>query len=59
MPFQAFDQRSFVSINVFLCNSVKILMKTLRPNNMHQFIYGFSIDIKQEPQWDSPIMALV
>ena len=49
MPFEAFDQRSFVSINVFLCNSVKILMKTFHRNNMHQFIYGFSIDIKQEP----------
>ena len=33
-------------------------MKTLRPNNMHQFIYGFSIDIKQEPQWDNPLWLL-
>ena len=38
----------FVSINVFLCNSARILLKTSRRDDMHQFMVLVlaSIDIK-------------
>ena len=37
----------FVSINSFLCNNARILMKTSRRDDMRQYAYlGFSIDIK-------------
>ena len=37
--FKQFDVRFFVSINVFLCNSARIIVKTSRRDDMHQFIF--------------------
>ena len=34
-PFKHFNVQFFVSINVFLCNRARILMKTSRRNEMH------------------------
>ena len=36
--FKYFNVRFFVSINVFLCNSARILIKTSRRDDMHQFM---------------------
>ena len=40
VPFliKHFNVRFFVSINVFLCNSARILIKTSRRDDMHQFM---------------------
>ena len=36
--FKHFNLRFFVSSNVFLCNSARILIKTSRRDDMHQFM---------------------
>ena len=36
--FKHSNVRFFVSINVFLCNSARILIKTSRRDNMYQFM---------------------
>ena len=37
--FKHSNVRFFVSINVFLCNSARIIIKTSRRDDMYQFVY--------------------
>ena len=36
--FKHFNVRFFVSVNLFLCDSTRILIKISRRNDMHQFM---------------------
>ena len=37
--FKHFNVQFFVSVNVFLCNSARILIKTSRHDDMHHYIF--------------------